>query len=422
MKKVLFVTLVILALVALPALAACQPPAPAGPTGPAAPKTLTIGGICFLTGPAAAGGMATKAGWELAVAKYNDAGGLKVGKDIYKINLIIEDDAMSVDQAITVATKEIQQDGAKFIIGPLIDAFKNVIYPIAHQGGAMLACVDTCNASRAITYEGNTDVSPDRPLYIRAHWANDEVTPYLLDYLQENYPNAKKIAVCGVTESCTEGIYNWLEGVLAARGLQRVGTLEQIAPDCADYNPPVTRLLSAKPDAIFVAVSTPITWGFVLKSARSLGFKGPVFCATHLDVGFTDLIAGTNNTDIFGVGITLTDMDALTPDMKAAHAAYVAKGYPAKDEISDIYLVGYNGLWVLLQAIEKAGSVDPQAVQDTYEKLTHPGDLTTLWGGGAYVGGLKSTGVNRVLCEPYYIDACMNGVSKNVKKIFIAVP
>jgi branched-chain amino acid transport system substrate-binding protein len=419
MKKWLLVILLVMALVALPAFAACKQAAPAGP---AAPKTLTIGGIAFLTGPAAAGGMACKTGWELAVARYNDAGGLKVGNDTYKINLIVEDDAMSVDQAATAATKEIQQNGAKFIIGPLVDAFKNVIYPIAHQGGAMLACVDTCNASRAITYEGNTDVSPDRPLYIRCHWANDEITPYLLDYLQANYPNAKKIAVCGVTESCTVGIYNWLEGVLAARGLQRVGDLEQIAPDTADYNPPVTRMLAAKPDAIFVAVSTPITWGFVLKSARSLGFKGPVFCATHLDVDFTDLIAGGNNTDIFGAGITLKDEASMTQEMKDARAAYAAKGYPAKDEISDVYLVGYNGLWVLLQTIEKAGSVDPQTVQNTYEKLTHPGDLTTLWGGGAYVGGLKSTGVNRVLCEPYQIDSCINGVSKNAKKIFVAVP
>jgi len=414
-KKILFSILVIITLVALPAFAACKAAAPTGP------KTLTIGGIAFLTGPAAAGGMAAKTGWELAVAKYNDAGGLKVGKDTYKINLIVEDDAMSLDQACTAATKLIQQDGAKFITGPLVDAFKNSIYPITYQGGIMLACVDTCNASRQITYEGCTDVSPDRPLYIRCHWANDEITPYLLDYLQANYPSAKKIAVCGVTEACTVGIYNWLGDMLPTKGLQRVGDLEQIAPDCSDYVPPVTRMLSANPDAIFVAVSTPMTWGFVTKAARDLGFKGPVFCATHLDVEFTNTIAGGGNTDIFGVGITLKDMDPLSQDMKDAHAAYLAKGYAAKDEISDVYLVGYNGLWVLLQTIEKAKSLDPAAVEKTYEGLTDKGDLKTLWG-DAYVGGLKTVGVNRVLCEPYWIDNCMNGVSKNVEQIFIAVP
>jgi ABC-type branched-subunit amino acid transport system substrate-binding protein len=417
MKKTVLTILLVVALAVLPVFG----------TALAAQKTLVIGGIAFLTGPAAAGGMACKTGWELAVARYNDAGGMKIGKDMYKIKLIVEDDAMSLDQASTAATKLIQRDGAKFIVGPLVDAFKNAIYPITSQANVLLASVDTCNASRAITYEGNTDVSKDRPLYIRGHWANDEIIPHLLDYLKAHYPKAKKVAVCGVTEACTVGLYNWLKDTLAARGLERVGALEQIAPDCADYNPPVTRLLSAKPDAIVVAAGTPTTWGFTLKAARELGFKGPIFCATHLDVEFTNMIAGGGNTDIFGAGITLTDMDPLSKEMKNARKAYASHGYPAKDEISDVYLVGYNGLWVLLQTIEKAQSFDAATVVKTYEGLTKKGDLQTLWGnssdgGGAYVGGLKETGVNRVLCEPYWIDACMNGVSKNVKNIFIAAP
>ena len=203
--------------------------------------------------------------------------------------------------------------------------------------------------------------------------------------------------------------------------------MEQIAPDCSDYVPPVTRLLSAKPDAIFVAVSTPMTWGFVAKAARDLGFKGPVFCATHLDVNFANTIAGGGISDIFGAGITLTDMGPLSKEMKNARKAYASHGYAAKNEIADVYLVGYNGLWVLLQTIEKAQSLDAATVVKTYEGLTKMGDLETLWGntsdgGGAYVGGLKSTGVNRVLNEPYWIDACMKGVSKNVENIFIKVP
>jgi len=414
-KKTLLPIFLIIALLALPVFSAC------GGGGGGEEKTLTIGGIAFLTGPAAAGGMACKAGWELAVAKYNDAGGLKIGNDTYKIRLIVEDDAMSADQAATAATKLTQQDGATFIIGPLVDAIKNVVYPIANQAGALMAVVDTMNASWLIKFDGNTDVASDKPLYIRCHWSNDEITPYLLDYLQANYPNAKKVAVCGVTEACTPALFDWLEDVLAARGLQRVGDLEQIAPDCSDYNPPVTRLLSANPDAIFVAVSTPITWGFVTKAARELGFTGPIFCATHLDVGFTDTIAGGGNTDIFGAGITLNDIDSLSQDVKDAHAAYLAKEYAEKDEISDVYLVGYNGLWVLLQAIEKAQSVDPATVEKYYESLTNKGDLKTLWG-DAYVGGVNTIGVNKVLCYPYTIDACMNGVSKNVQTVFVAVP
>jgi len=381
-------------------------------------KTLTIGGIAFLTGPAAAGGMACKTGWELAVAKVNADGGLKIGDDTYMVNLVVEDDAMSIDQASTAAQKLIQQDGATFMVGPLIDAFKNVIQPICAEAGVLLATSDTCNASAKIEYEGNTDVSPDKDLYIRAHWANDEVMPYLFDYLTANYPDAKKIAVCGVTEACTVGIYNWLETKLPEVGLERVGELEQMAPDTADYNPPVQRILSANPDAILVAVSTPTTWGFVTKAAREQGFTGPVLCATHLDVEFADRIAGGGNTDMFGAGVCLSDIAALSADMQAAHEAYAAEGYPAADEIADVYLVGYNGMWVLLQAIQAAQSVEPRDVFENYQTLTTKGDLKTLWG-DAFVAGIESTGINAVLNEPYWINAigAEPGVAKNVQYI-----
>jgi len=411
MKKTLFSVLLIATLVALPMFAA---------PSLAAEKTLVIGGIAFLTGPAAAGGMAARQGWELAVDRYNKAGGLKVGGDTYKIKLIVEDDAMSADQAATAATKLVKSDGAKYIIGPLIDNLKNVVYPIASKGGALMAVVDGMNVSRALPFDGNADVAPDKPLYARFHWGNNEIAPFLFDWLQAHYPNAKKIAVCGVVEKTLEVTYADLEKKFAARGLQRVGNLEQIAPDASDYTPILTRLLSSKPDAIFIPISTPVLWGFVVKAARDLGFKGPIFCSTHLDVDFTSTIAGGHATDIFGTGITLKDLGSLPKVFQEVNAEYLKK-YNAKDLISDVYLVGYNGLWVLLQTIEKAKSVDPETVLKTYEGLTKKGDLQTLWG-PAFVGGKKTLGVNRTLCYPYTIDTCMGGVSKNAKTVFVDVP
>jgi branched-chain amino acid transport system substrate-binding protein len=411
MKRIVFSVLLIATLVALPVLST---------PSIAAEKTLVIGGIAFLTGPAAAGGMAAKAGWEIAVDKYNKAGGLKVGNDTYKIKLIVEDDAMSADQASTAATKLIKSDRATIIIGPLIDNLKNVVYPIAKRGGALMAVVDGMNVSRALPFASNADVAPDKPRYIRCHWANNEIAPFLFDYLQAHYPNAKKIAVCGVNEKTQEITFNWLKGYLPKRGLQVVGELEQIAPDASDYAPIVTRLLSSKPDAIFIPISTPVTWGFVLKAAREQGFKGPIFCSTHLDVDFAKKIAGGKATDIFGTGITLEDPAGLSKEAKYVSEEFLKK-YSAKDLITDVHLVGYNGLWVLLQTIEKAKSVDPETIVKTYEGLTKKGDLQTLWGPG-YVGGKKTLGVNRTLCYPYTIDTCMDNVSKNAETVFVAVP
>jgi branched-chain amino acid transport system substrate-binding protein len=410
MKK-LIVSVVVIAAFAMLLMAPVQ----------AAQKTLTIGGIAFLTGPASQGGIACKAGWELAVDKYNKAGGLKIGNDTYKINLVVEDDAMSPDQASTAATKLIKKDGAKFIVGPLIDALKTVVYPITSKNGVLMVVADSMNVSGAHAFENNADVNAKKPLLIRTAYAYDEFTPLLLDYLKEKYPNVKKIAECSVGEKSAEMIFDASKAMFEKKGYQRVGTLEQFAPDVQDFGPVMTRILASKPDAIMMAISTPITFGMCVKAAREQGFKGPMFTPTHQDIAFQAMLAGKgNDTDIFGMGVTLNDKAGMPPLFKEVEAEYLKK-YPPKDLITDVFLVGYNGLWVLLQTMEKAKSVDPEKVLQTYEKLTKKGDLQTLWG-PAYVGGKKSLGVNRTLCYPMTIDSTVNGVSKNTKTVFLDVP
>ena len=133
------------------------------------------------------------------------------------------------------------------------------------------------------------------------------------------------------------------------------------------------------------------------------------------------MLAGKgNDTNIFGMGMTLNDKAGLVAGSQRSRGG-LPEEYPAKDLISDVFLVGYNGLWVLLQTMEKAQSVDPEKVLKTYEGLTKKGDLQTLWG-PAFVGGKKTLGVNRVLCFPFLIDSTMNGVSKNDGTVFIDVP
>jgi len=216
-------------------------------------------------------------------------------------------------------------------------------------------------------------------------------------------------------------IFDAAKTMFEKKGYQRVGTLEQFAPDVQDFGPVMTRVLSSKPDAIMMAISTPITFGMCVKAAREQGFKGPMFTPTHQDIAFQAMLAGKgNDTDIFGMGITLQDKAGMPPAFKEVEAEYLKK-YPPKDLITDVFLVGYNGLWVLLQTMEKAKSVDPETVLKTYERLTKKGDLQTLWG-PAYVGGKKSPGVNRTLGYPIMIDATVKGVSKNSKMVFLDVP
>jgi branched-chain amino acid transport system substrate-binding protein len=415
MKKTLFVKMAMVVLVGTLVFAVyAQDTIAASGT-----KTLKIGGIAMLTGPASQCGLACKQAWQLAVDKYNDAGGMKIGNDTYTLKLIVEDDQMSPEQGALAATKLINQDKVNIVTGGLIPPVGRAIYEVTSKAGALYALTHGTNVSAALPYPTNMDVAPDKPLLIRCGRTNDEVSPALLDYLVEQYPNVKTIAVNTVAEETAAPLARFIKEEMAKRGLTQVSELEQFAPDIQDYVPLMTRILQSKPDAIFILVGGPIAAGGQLKAARDLGFKGPLFYAINADVDLQAKIAGPDSTDMFGAGLTLADPDSLSQLTKDFKAQYLKK-YPERELIADI-LHYYNGLWVLLQTIEKAQSTDPETIVKTYENLTHLGDIQTTHG-SAYVGGLKTAGINRIMCAPSPISRVTDGKSTNVKYVMFDIP
>ena len=96
-------------------------------------KTLKIGGCLPLTGPASVAGLAFKQGWDMAVEKINNEGGLKIGADTYKIDLIIEDDKASPEASTTAATKLCYQDNVKFVLGSLAAVLMGPMYQVTKE-------------------------------------------------------------------------------------------------------------------------------------------------------------------------------------------------------------------------------------------------------------------------------------------------
>ena len=72
-------------------------------------------------------------------------------------------------------------------------------------------------------------------------------------------------------------------------------------------------------------------------------------------------------------------------------------------------------------APEKSKSLDPETIVKTCEGLTQPGYLQTTLG-PAYILGVKTLGVNRVICAPYAISRVTDGKSTDVKYIMLDIP
>jgi hypothetical protein len=141
----------------------------------------------------------------------------------------------------------------------------------------------------------------------------------------------------------------------------------------------------------------------IVKTARDSGFNGPICYSTPYDVGLAANVV-PNLSDCFGNGVIVS-----APNLPDSIQEVVLLGQERYGTgfISDM-LHAYDIPMLLAQLLEKAQSLDPQTVQDTFETLTEPGSLQSIFG-PAYVGGLQSTGVNRVLVRPVPMCRMVNG-------------
>ena len=159
-----------------------------------------------------------------------------------------------------------------------------------------------------------------------------------------------------------------------------------------DFIPVYTRILASKPDVILAMVSGQAQ--YQLMAARQLGFKGAFISNAPLAPEVFLAVAGAEDCDNL---IT----NGMHTDAPTAEFAKVIKLWNKKykeDFISDCY-GGYDSLWILIQAIEKAQSLDAKKVMAALESMTNIGDLQTLFG-PAKMGGMERFGCNRVLTRP----------------------
>jgi branched-chain amino acid transport system substrate-binding protein len=83
----------------------------------AAEKKLTIGVADALTGGGAVYGLPQANAVKMAADEINAAGGIKVGADNYKIDVIVYDDKANPTEATNAVRKLIDRDGVKYILG-----------------------------------------------------------------------------------------------------------------------------------------------------------------------------------------------------------------------------------------------------------------------------------------------------------------
>ncbi|MFM9973465.1 MAG: ABC transporter substrate-binding protein [Beijerinckiaceae bacterium] len=310
----------------------------------AAEKKLTIGVADALTGVGAVFGLPQANAVKMAADEINAAGGIKVGADNYKIDVIAYDDKANPTEATNVVRKLIDRDGVKYILGFCCSGATSAVASFIAKEKAVMLVGNA--AERSITTQKIPNLVRTRP---PADYTGSAAGTFIARKGQ------KRIAVLGALDV---GFYaQYVDSI--ERELKKVGA-EIIAREVfslkdRDMTPQLTKIRGLNPDAILV-VGYVEPAAFVYRQAVELGMNIPRY-------GFTSgseeqFLRVTTSEQMEGVwDLRPTELTLLSASKNgiAYHANY-SKKYNASPSPSSPY--AYDQLYALKAAIEAAGTVD----------------------------------------------------------------
>lgn len=362
------------------ALPTAVPPTVVPPT--AAPKSLNIGDIETLTGASSDNLKTAASGSYLAEQYINKHGGITINGDVYMVNITLEDNKGTADGAQAAATKLIQDDHIMFITGSGPPPLTAAIGTVSEPEGALYSALYN-NGTKA-------EQNPDRKLTFVANPDSFAGQISAMTYLKQIHPEVKTIAYVLIDDGQIADNTPQVKASATALGLTIVGDIIGFPPPTVDFTAYAQKAVATNADAIMLGNGPTNYMGQMLKDIRALGYTKPVFeCSMTPPTDIIKIAGPDASTNFFGHGIsadvTIPNEPAITQEVIA-----MAVADPQIGRIDMEMVQGFDAVYTMVQAIQKAQSLDPQVVATTWSQMT---TIDTVLGPGQ-MGGLKTYGIN----------------------------
>lgn len=319
---------------------------------------VVVGFSLPLTGGAAKEGLGTKAGAEMAAKVIADAGGFKVGNQTVTFKLIFEDDKCNPQDATTAANRLIV-DKSQFVGGSFCSSAALAEMPVF----AALKVPQIIYAY-ADSLTGSARAQANADLSVRlGPQARVEMAP-LAKYAVENEGHKKFFAMAENTDFGRSMIAEF-KSTVEQLGGSFVADPEYFSFGATDYRTILTKAKNSGADAI-VAIGLQQEMIGIMLQHDELNVQQPVFGSDLLQDPSVLQSVGTKNVGafspwIFDIGQTPRDFSrtAVESGAKALDAASMAQtGHHATRNNG----WGWGTIMLLKQAMQRAGTTDPQAV------------------------------------------------------------
>lgn len=338
----------------------------AAPPGAAGEGVVRLGAALPLTGPLATDGKKQQRAYELWKELVNAQGGVRVGSDRYRAEIVYYDYESKTPTATKLVERLIAQDGVRFILGPFGSGATGAVSAITERSGAVL--IAPLASSPALYTRGYR-------FFFGVLAPNEYLFTDFFGLLEAQRPRPTTIAIVHRNEFFPTAVANEAKAAVTARGMQVV-YFETFPAGSKDMSAWLTVVKSKDPDVLFVS-GNPDDLILATKQARELAVSpkmlymipGPAFTeyaeALKEDAGFV-------TTSTWWV-----ENLPYTGPVFGSSETFGREWRRRFGEEADYNAAASANAALLFQlAIEAAGSTDPKAVRDALAALR----TTTFFG------------------------------------------
>lgn len=325
---------------------------------------IKIGVIAPLSGAGAYDGRNVANAVMMAAKEINASGGV-LGR---QLELIIEDNESNPDASVAAISKLILRDRVCAVQGAFYSTCTKAIMPIAKRERVPLVSA----ASTAASLTVDPAVQNEWFFRVVSHdgMASHPFSKYFIEEL-----GLRRIAFLYESGEWGRGIAAFFIPEIQKLGGEVVVDEIYTMGD-TDYTPFLTRIAAKKPDALFF-VGTSSDGAAFARDFHQMGLSG------KMEI----LSAGTLSTDVFmslakeyaeGIYGVCAYADALDTPENLAFIERYAKLYPGMPRPDKHVWGPYTAIYVIAQAIEKAGSDSPAAIWKALELVSYKGVTGTI--------------------------------------------
>ena len=305
---------------------------------------IVIGGIFPLSGAVAVYGVECKNGIDLAIEEINAAGGVN-GQ---KLVLVSEDDEGNPDKTVNAYQKLTSKNNAKIIIGSLTSGCTQAITARC-QAQTVLQIAPAATAP-AITDAGD---------YIfRACFIDPFQGTVGGKFAAENLSCKKAAILFDTGNDYSVGLTENFEKSFIDCGGQIVAK-EAYTTNDKDFNAQLTKIKNANPDVVYL----PDYYGVVALIAKQLRAKDINCCIVGAD-GWDGVLGNAGEEVLNGFYSNHYAADSTEPAVQKFVSAFNEK---YEKDPNAFAALGYDSVYLLKDAISKAGTADATAVKAALE-------------------------------------------------------